>query len=396
MEIQVKKDSVIRKQWPGHIYNITDNHSPSHPGVTAVVTQLTRYLARQGWPTTILAAGAALTAAAEGVQLVEFPLRQGGQSWRYPVKMGDYFKGLNAHSGSLFHLHGVWGAPQWLAARAAVRQGIPSVLTIYDMLSPWHWQQGCLHYLKKMIYWYTMAYPAFRHLTIIHAITPKERDCLTRQFPRNRLELIPNALDLEEVDSQLAASQRIPSQANNCPYLLFLGRLHPQKGVDILINAFARSNKGQNFRLVIIGSDFTPEYTAKLKSQVRLLGIEKQVTFLGPIFGLQKWRLYQDAWAGCLPSRSDSISITSLEFASASTPTVTTHESGLFDWEEGGGILVQPQVEQVSQALEQVFSWSETERRARGIQSRQLVERRYSWQAVGPLWLELYSRLIEQ
>jgi glycosyltransferase involved in cell wall biosynthesis len=55
--------------------------------------------------------------------------------------------------------------------------------------------------------------------------------------------------------------------------------------------------------------------------------------------------------------------------------------------------LVHPRVEELSQALEQVFSWSESERQDRGHRMRQLVERRYAWQAVGPQWLELYAGL---
>ena len=82
-----------------------------------------------------------------------------------------------------------------------------------------------------------------------------------------------------------------------------------------------------------------------------------------------------------------------LEAASAELPVVTTHETGLCGWEEGGGLLVHPQVEELSRALKQVFAWSDRERRDRGQKLRQLVERRYSWQAVGPQWLELYSSL---
>ena len=74
-------------------------------------------------------------------------------------------------------------------------------------------------------------------------------------------------------------------------------------------------------------------------------------------------------------------------------PVVTTHETGLCGWEAGGGLLVHPQVEELSRALKQVFSWSDRERQDRGQKLRQLVERRYSWQAVGPQWLELYSSL---
>ena len=51
------------------------------------------------------------------------------------------------------------------------------------------------------------------------------------------------------------------------------------------------------------------------------------------------------------------------------------------NWEEGGGLLVHPRVEELAKTLDQVFSWSDRERQDRGRQLRQLVERRYSWEA---------------
>jgi glycosyltransferase involved in cell wall biosynthesis len=85
--------------------------------------------------------------------------------------------------------------------------------------------------------------------------------------------------------------------------------------------------------------------------------------------------------------------LVNLEAAAAGLPVVTTPETGLWDWQEGGGLLVPPRVEDWRRALQQVFAWSAEERRDRGRKLRQLVERRYSWPAVGPQWLELYSGL---
>jgi poly(glycerol-phosphate) alpha-glucosyltransferase len=383
---------------PGRVYHLTENYSPvANTGPTEVIRQLSQYLVGQGWAATVLTAGAAAALAPDGVDLVEFPLVPISNIWRYPRNMAAYLRDHQddlRNEGAVFHLHGVWGAPQWLGARIAARRGVPAVLTTYNMLSPWHWNKGRFNYLKKLIYWWTVAYPAFRHISVIHAITKREIEYLARLFRGKRLELIPNAVDLEEVDRLLARSEKEDALEGEGPYLLFLGRLDPQKGVDILLEAFAQSAKGRNFRLAVIGSEGKSDYTDRLRFLIKELGLDNRVTFLGPVFGLKKWRLYQDAWAGCLPSRSDSISIASLEFASASIPTVTTHESGLHDWEEGGGLLVNPKVEEVTRALDQVFSWTEEERRQRGRRLRRLVERRYSWQAVGPLWLELYSKML--
>jgi glycosyltransferase involved in cell wall biosynthesis len=164
----------------------------------------------------------------------------------------------------------------------------------------------------------------------------------------------------------------------------------------LLIEAFAqcRRESKRRFRLLIVGPESDPTYSAKLKSLVRLLGVEQNVTFLGPVFGPQeKISLYRHAWAFCAPSQVEVMGLVNLEAAAVGVPVVTTHETGLCGWREGGGLLVHPRVEDLSQALTQIFSWSDSERLDRGHRLRQLVERRYSWQAVGAQWLELYNSL---
>jgi glycosyltransferase involved in cell wall biosynthesis len=307
--------------------------------------------------------------------------------------MMTYLQGIEENSGAILHLHGVWKAPQWQAARAAARNGVPALLSPHGMLNPWLWQDGRLRRVKKLTYWQTMAYPAFRHLPLIHAVSPLERDNLAPQFPGQRLEVIPNAIDLKEVDA-LDGIEDSPDPLWDRPYLLFLGRLHVSKAVDLLITAFAQASKGRAFRLVIVGPDSTPGFTARLKAQVRALGLEEQVSFLGPVFGAKKWQIVRHAWALCNPSHSEGLPMVNLEGAAVRVPVVTTHETGLYDWEEGGGLLVHPRVEEMAWALSQALDWSESERHERGRALRHLVERRYSWEAVGPQWLELYASLL--
>ncbi len=376
---------------PPHIFHVTDNHSPAHPGVTAVITQISRGLAAASWPVTILAAGPAGAPPPPGVTLRAFPLARLAGPWRYPRGLTDYLDRLAADPGVVLHLHGVWGAPMWLAARLAARRGLPALLSPHDMLSPWHWRHGRLRRLKKLIYWRLLAAPAFAGVSAVHAITPREARQLAGQFPGTRLEVIPNAVDLAAADAGLAAADAAPPGPQ--PYVLFLARLHPKKGIDLLLEAFARARGGRNFELVIVGPDDSPAYTRSLRALAAARGLTHRVRFPGPVFGPEKWALYKHAWAFCLPSRSEVVGIVNLEAAAAGVPVVTTHETGLEDWEEGGGLLIHPRVAELQAALEQVFSWSPAERTARGRELRRLVAARYSTAAVGPRWLQLYQSL---
>jgi glycosyltransferase involved in cell wall biosynthesis len=360
-----------------------------------MITQLTRYLARQGWATTILSPDNQASPIPSNVNLIKFPLVPGGV-WRLPRGLKSYLHRLSQLGSPILHLHGIWMGFQWLAARGASQHKLPVLLSPHGMLNSWHLKQTGFKELRKRIYWRTVAHPAFRHIPLIHAVTARERDDLARWFPGQPIRVIPNAIDLEAMDHLRSPAGNQPSPPVDEPYLLFLGRLHPVKGIELLIEAFAQSIKGlkRNFRLLLAGPESDAAYSAKLKSLVIQLRVGEKVTFLGPVAGPQKISLYRHAWAFCAPSQTEVMGLVNLEAASVELPVVTTHETGLDGWEEGGGVLVHPQVEELSRALKQVFSWSESERRERGQKLRQLVERRYSWPAVGPQWLELYAGLV--
>jgi glycosyltransferase involved in cell wall biosynthesis len=359
-----------------------------------MIMQLTRYLVAQGEAATILAAARKVSLAPPDLNLVTFPLVT-GEIWRFPKGLKPYLQHLSQLQGPIFHLHGVWMGFQWIAARVACQQKLPILLSPHGMLNSWHLRQAGFKELRKLIYWRTVAYPAFRHIPLIHAVTPRERDELAPWFPSQSIRVIPNAIDLEAMDRLRPTGGEESSPPMDEPYLLFLGRLHPVKGIDLLIEAFAQSIQGikRNFRLLIAGPESDPAYSAKLKSLVSLLRVEEKVTFLGPVVGPQKVSLYRHAWAFCAPSQTEVMGLVNLEAASVELPVVTTHETGLDGWEAGGGVLVHPHVEELSRALNKVFAWSNQERQDRGRKLRQLVERCYSWAAVGPQWLELYSAL---
>lgn len=98
----------------------------------------------------------------------------------------------------------------------------------------------------------------------------------------------------------------------------------------------------------------------------------------GPLFGEEKRNLIDTEWVLAAPSHSEVVGLVNLEAAARCLPTITTHQTGLHDWEPGDGLLVEPNVDALGQALEAACSWSEQEQRDRGMASRRLVQQRYS------------------
>jgi glycosyltransferase involved in cell wall biosynthesis len=113
----------------------------------------------------------------------------------------------------------------------------------------------------------------------------------------------------------------------------------------------------------------------------------------GPLFGEEKRKLIDTAWVLATPSHSEVVGLVNLKAAARCLPTITTHQTGLHDWELGGGLLVEPNIDTLVRALEAACSWSAQEQHDRGLASRRLVQQRYSWQVVMPMWIQLYSSL---
>jgi|GEM_PF-566093 len=377
------------------VLHVTEDHSPVNTGITSALDALTRCVPESIQPA-IVCVGTDAIAARPGVALHTLPTSGLAAKWRYSPGSEKELARLVAET-DVVHVHGLWMWPQWAAARLAARLAKALVVTSHGFLQPWQWQrQNWLHRLKKNIYWYGLAFPAFRQAALIHALTPREAGVLAAFFPGAPLRVIPHGIDQAAADQVLAGLPPKTPNSGNAPYFLFLGRLHPGKGIHLLIRAFARLPQTP-FILKIAGPTQQREqaYADSIHRLVSELGLTDRVIFTGAVSGAAKWQLYRDAWAFCLPSFSEVIGLVNLEAAAAGTPVITSYETGIAaDWQRSGGILLHPEEETIYAALCQAAAWAQAERQARGAALRALVQQQYSWARVGQQWQDVYSELV--
>lgn len=317
-------------------------------------------------------------------EIYGFPACSISKSWLLGRGLRDKLRNISRSKDTIFHIHGVWSAPQYFGAIEAQRSDIPFLVSAHGMLEPWLWsKQGLGKYLKKKLYWKTMAYPAFRDSAILHAITPLEKTHFQRLFPNKKIVVIPNAIEIPMLDS----SSKLKIEKK----ILFLGRLEPKKGVHLLLEAFANSSIASDWTLNVVGPTWSDKYQKKLQGIVDHYKLNHRVKFLGPVFGIEKEKLLRESWVMVTPSYSEVVGLVNLEASANCLPTITTHQTGLYNWEQGGGQLIEPEINSVKLSLEQACQWNEEERRERGLASRELVKKHYSWAAVLPLWVELYN-----
>jgi glycosyltransferase involved in cell wall biosynthesis len=273
-----------------------------------------------------------------------------------------------------------------MALQLATKLAIPSVASFHNFLDAWLRRQ-LLNGIKKNVYWNLLARNVFEHATIHHALTFKEAADIKEYLPRSRLVLIPPLLDGVRAPPPLQRASRTEKK------LVFLGRIAPVKGIEPLIRGFAIADLAGKWELVIGGPVENNCLYRQLRSLVEELHIVDSVSFIGPVYGEQKWSLLRSAWAVCAPSHTEVLGMTNLEAALCGVPTMTTPNSGLTAWEAHGGILSAPNPQQLATALTRLTSWDEDERAARGNKLRNYVLNEFASDVVRSKWLECYTRL---
>ncbi|MFT6841339.1 MAG: glycosyltransferase involved in cell wall biosynthesis [Psychroserpens sp.] len=301
------------------------------------------------------------------------------KKWCYAPLLGE---SLESNKSGVNHIHGVWMYPQFTALKFGVEENVNTVFTPHGMLEPWLWKQGGF---KKKIYFNNLIKSNIENSNVIHAITPDERNNLKALLPNaKRIEVIPNLISLNKLPN-LVRDTSIEK------YILFVGRLHPKKGINLLIQAFSNINDVR-FKLKIVGE--INAYQKELEKLVDQLGLSKRVEFCGIVTGSEKFKLFKDAWVFVAPSYSEVVGMVNLEAGAMSTPVITTRQTGLLpDWSKNGGELINPDLEELNTALSKAVAWSESERFDRGKSMHQFVEKHYSWEKNMSTWLDLYASL---
>ena len=101
--------------------------------------------------------------------------------------------------------------------------------------------------------------------------------------------------------------------------------------------------------------------------------------------------MYGAEWVAVVPSYSEVVGMVNLEAALFGCPTITTVNTGIYDWWKGDGVVIGSKVSTLKESLEASTKWSKTERKERGIASFKLVHDKYAWAVILKQWQELYQ-----
>ena len=282
------------------------------------------------------------------------------------------------------HAHGVWLAPNLWASRLAHSRSIPVVIQPRGMLEPWAlnnnrwkkrialaiWQRRALERAALLVATSDMEYESLRSLGLIQPIA-----IIPNGVPRCEGEEPPE-------DNEAREEPRT---------VLFLSRIHPKKGLGLLIEAWRRLDT-VGWRLRIAGPD-DGGHLDHVLWMVERLGVGHNVSYVGEVDGAAKWREFERASLFVLPTFSENFGVVVVEALSHGLPVVCSRGA---PWkslvENGCGWWVNPDIEGIAAALKDAMALTDGERGLMGARGRALA-RRFDWARIAEETFECYQWL---
>lgn len=328
-------------------------------------------------------------------------------TWK-PVKVQDYKAFgplaysielrsiLKKESPDLIHQHGIWLGDQWASLQWQKKTNKPMVISPHGMLDPWALKNSSW---KKMLVGKLFANESLNRATCLHALCESEAESIRAYGLTNPIAIIPNGIDLSTLEIENhkrlinATSVMKPQQLRK--KLLFLGRIHPKKGLKELIAAWAIIAKDTPeklmWELIIAGWD-DGGHVFGLKAQVASLGLGGTVSFVGSVFGDEKDQLLREVDAFILPSFSEGLPMSVLEAWAYRLPVLMTEFCNIpVGFETQAAIHIETNPGSIATGLQKMMDLPENDLVKIGQNGRSLVEAQFTWEHIAAQMKEVYE-----
>ena len=280
------------------------------------------------------------------------------------------------------HINGVWNWPYHKIARIAYRKGVPVVWSSHGSLNPWAFRHK---YYKKLPAWVLYQKRDLQKANLLHVTAPSEKTYLRGLGLTNATVVQPLGAKFRWDDEHLDELKGMTRYRR----IIFLGRLHPVKGIDNLIRAWAKIKsevelgRTDGWRIEIIGDDASPGYGKKLRKLCIEIGVEKDFIFSKALYGDEKERAYARAKVFVLPSHSENFGSVIVEALANGTPVITTKGT---PWhailQHKCGWWIDDRVESLVEALKEAMSLDDATLREMGKRGREWMKHDLAWSAI--------------
>lgn len=307
--------------------------------------------------------------------------------FEYSKKLRDSLLSENA---DILHIHGIWRYPQAVVIPWKRKTGGKVIISPHGMLDPYIIkQQGKIkQYIGQLLF----VKNSFELTDVFHSLSNTESLDIRSYKINKPIVQIPNGINL--CGENTSSSQNSPIKN-----LLFLARLHPKKGVDLLINSFCQLLEEHihlktKWELHIVGWG-DEHYINSLKEISKSYATEN-ITFHGGLFGAEKEKVYKKANAYILPSHGEGLPMTILEAWCYKLPVLMTEKCNIPEgFISGAAYKIDANIEKLKAQLNDFFTLPESELQAMGQRGYDLVSKDFTWKKSGEKMLMLYEAIME-
>ncbi|WP_281337165.1 glycosyltransferase [Flavobacterium eburneipallidum] len=287
---------------------------------------------------------------------------------------------LKNEKPDIVHINGIWSPQNWGFQKVAQELKIKVVLSPHGMLESWILEHNPL---KKKIALFLFQNKAIQTVDILHATAQMEEDSIRKLGYDNPITIIPNGIDLTDV-------KEIKTYYGT-KKIVFLSRIHPKKGIEILLEAW-RNLETKGWTLEIAGNG-DAAYIENLSQSAQDL---KNVFFVGAMYEEAKWNFLRLADVMVLPTHSENFGIVVAESLAVGVPVVTTTGTPWQDLESYNcGWWIDLSVENLKLTLSKIFNTPSEVIANMGNNGKNLVKKKYDMQAIGKDMVELYNTILK-
>jgi glycosyltransferase involved in cell wall biosynthesis len=325
-------------------------------------------------------------------------LVEGIPTRRFPLNFLRRFFGATGLSAALdqairkadlIHVHGLWNVPSYLACWHARLQRKPYLISPRGMLTGPAMRTGAA---RKRWAYRLLDHANLRHAAALHATSDQESEGLRSLLPGQKTFTIPNGIDPPDPSTLARGEWRSKLGIGNAPLVLYLGRMHSIKRLDLLAAAFDQVRARHPDAILILAGSVDLRYQSSLQ---QLIGSSPQVKYIGELEDDRaKWNLLTDANALVLCSDSENFGICVAEALAAGTPVVVTRTC---PWKvlesSGSGLWVEQHSAAIATGILRIVENPDLASEMR-VNGRTLVARMYGWASIGESMAAEYRSIL--
>lgn len=388
------------------ILHVVQAMSRKFGGVQTVLSDLVKVQTESGMQVDVLTTNIDTPTGVLDVPTDRFVPHHGAQIMYFSVQFRPLFfsiqlkKYVSANLGNydLVHIHGLYRFPPTYAAYYARKHSIPYIIRPHGSLDPYLYGKSSRSIFLKRLYEHWFDLPNLHAAGAIHYTA--EEECERAAFLKLRAPtfVVPNGVNWQSFEKLPdRGSFRSAYKVGNAPLVLFLGRLHLKKGLDILIPAFDAVRRAvPDAQLAIVGPE-NDDYGQKVRDWVRERGLGEMVHFIGHLDGADVIQAYVDADVFVLPSYTENFGMTVVEAMACKLPVVISDQVNIHREVSaaGAGVVTHCDAEGIAQALTGLLN-NVGQRRALGEAGRRMVRERYTWPTIVDVLTREYQAVIER